>query len=169
MAYFETKLRRIGRENIVKTITPKEKFLVLVVSWLIPGYGFFHNGMRKHALAFFIILQFTFLVGCALQGSVLMPDFNYRSEGFNLVIILTFVTQMFNGLLGIISLLPDIGGPAILPYNETYHWADLGSLFLLVSGGMNYFVIVSTYDHFYGHKRLSPDTPHQPAQEPPSQ
>ena|ERR1043166_6646060 len=136
----------------MKPVSTKEKLFVMILSWLIPGYGFFHHGFRRHALFFFIVLEATFLAGAKLQGSILWPDFNYHSEGFNLVTILTFFTQIFNGLLGIISLLPDLRGPAILPYNETYHWADLGSFYILVSGGMSYFVLVSTYDHFYGRK-----------------
>jgi hypothetical protein len=139
----------------MRNVPAHEKLFVLLMSWLLPGYGFLHNGRRWHALFVFVVLESTFLAGSMLQGSVLFPDFNFGSEGFNLVTILTFLTQMFNGLLGLLSLLPDIGGPAILPYNETHHWADLGSFYLLVSGGMNYFVLASTYDHFYGRgKRL---------------
>jgi hypothetical protein len=108
------------------------------------------NGHAKRGIYFFVILEITFLIGSFLYGSVLMPEFRPSSEGFNLVTILTFFTQIFNGGLGIISLLPEIfgRGAAILPYNEANQWADLGGFFLLVSGGMNYFVIVNTYDHF---------------------
>jgi hypothetical protein len=138
----------------VKQATTTEKILVLGASWLIPGFGFYRHGLRKHAIFFFVVLQATFLFGAALQGSVLFPEFRFRSEGFNLVAILTFLTQMFNGLVAMISLLPDMAGPrfAILPYNETHWAADLGSFFMLVSGGMNWFVIASTYDHFYGRR-----------------
>lgn len=131
-----------------------EKAQVMLFSWLIPGYGFYYHGLKWRALFFFLTLEITFLAGAALQGSVLMPDMRYGSEGFNLVTILTFFTQIFNGLLGIVSLIPDLCGGVfrILPYNETSCWADLGSFYLLISGGMNYFVLVSTWDHFYGRK-----------------
>ncbi len=130
------------------------KWGVLLLSWLIPGWGFWRHGLKGRAVLFFVVLQSVFLIGAALQGSVLMPEFSPRSEGFNLVTILTFVVQMFNGLLGLISLLPDLAGSkyAILPYNETHALAELGSFYLLVSGGMNYFVLASTHDHFYGSK-----------------
>lgn len=128
--------------------------LVLFLSWLIPGYGFLHHGLKGRAILFFLLLQGTFLAGAAMQGSVLVPEFSPRSEGFNLVTILTFVVQMFNGLLGLVSVLPDLTGGrfAILPFNETHPLAELGAFYLLVSGGMNYFVLASTYDHFYGSK-----------------
>lgn len=91
-----------------------------------------------------------------MRGTILVPEFNFRAIGFNLVNILTFITQMFNGGLGIISMLPDLAGPgaALLPYEESATYADLGAFYLLVSGGMNYFVIVSTWDNFYRDKPL---------------
>jgi hypothetical protein len=140
-------------------VSGSEKAVVLILSWLIPGYGFYHFGMRRRATFFFVVLQTTFFIGALLQASVLFPEFRWDHDGFNIVSILTFVTQMFNGLLGLISLLPDTLGPkfALLPYNEACPWADLGSFFLLVSGGMNYFVLTSTYDHFLGRKASALD------------
>ena len=140
------------------------KWLVVFLSWLIPGYGFYVHGFCKRAIFFFIILELTFFIGVALHGLVLFPVFDWTKEGFNVVSILTFLTQMCNGLLGIISVIPDLfvqlgqQNPdaarkvALFGYNETHHWADLGSFYLLISGGMNYFVLASTYDHFYGRK-----------------
>lgn len=144
------------------------KWLVVFLSWLIPGYGFYVHGFRKRAIFFFVSLELTFFVGVALHGLVLFPVFDWTKEGFNVVSILTFLTQMCNGLLGIISVIPDLvvqfgqqntdgtlslaRKVALFGYNETHHWADLGSFYLLISGGMNYFVLASTYDHFYGRK-----------------
>jgi hypothetical protein len=123
----------------------------MVLSWLVPGYGFMRHGYWLRGIYFFIALEVTFLIGAALRGAVLVPVFNIGNPAFNLVNILTFFTQIFNGGLGLVSMLPDLLGASvsILPYNEAYRWADLGSFFLLVSGGMNYFVMVSTYDNFY--------------------
>ncbi|PKO19762.1 hypothetical protein CVU37_01850 [candidate division BRC1 bacterium HGW-BRC1-1] len=143
-----------------------EKFFVMLLSWLIPGYGFWHNGRRGQALFFFLTLQATFLIGAMLQGSVLWPDFNYRSPNFNLVAVLTLVTQGFNGIAAMISLLPELArGFHILPYNETSSWADLGSFYLLVSGGMSYFVLMSTWDNFYGRKAFARLLSHDPGSE----
>ena len=141
----------------MKKASPQEKLFVMVMSWLVPGFGFYRNGLKARGVFFFITLELTFLVGACFRGSVLLPDFSPHSEGFNLVAILTFFTQMFNGLLGLVSLVPDLLGRfglrfSILPYNETSQWYDLGSFYLLISGGMNYFVLTSTYDHFYGRK-----------------
>jgi hypothetical protein len=129
----------------------REKWATLLLSWLIPGYGFFRYGYRRRAIFLFVCIELTFLLGTALRGSVLVPEFRWDREGFNIVALLTFVTQIFNGGLGLLSMLPDVLGPrfAILPYDEAYCWADLGGFFLLVSGGLNYFVLTSIHDHFY--------------------
>jgi hypothetical protein len=137
---------------------PQPAFLVMIISWLIPGYGFYVNGLKQRGVFFFLTLELTFLAGAMLHGSVLLPDFwpteGDPTDGFNIVSILTFFTQMFNGFLALISLLPELahGRFALLPYDETNAWADLGAFYLLVSGGMNYFVLTSTYDHFYSRK-----------------
>jgi len=134
----------------------KSATVPMLLSWLIPGYGFFINGHKRRAIYFFIVLELTFLIGAMLRGSILIPAFSIRNEAFNLVNILTFFTQMFNGGLGIISMMPDILGPgaSLFPNNEAYPWADLGAFFLLVSGGMNYFVLVSTWDNFYAPEKI---------------
>lgn len=130
----------------------------MLLSWLIPGFGFMRNGFMARGIFFFVILQITFLLGAWLRGTVLVPEFNFRNPGFNLVNILTFITQMFNGGLGLLSMLPEILGPssAVMPYDEAGTWADLGAFYLLVSGGMNYFVLVSTWDHFYADAAPAP-------------
>lgn len=138
-----------------KAASPGRKAAVLFVSWLIPGFGFICHGMWIRGIIIFVLLQATFLLGAALHASVLWPDFNIRSEGFNIVNIIMFFCQMFNGLLASISLMPDLLGArfALLPYDETNAWNDLGAMFLIVSGGLNYVAIASSYDYFYGVKR----------------
>ena len=55
--------------------------------------------------------------------------------------------QFFNGGGLIIS--------QVLPANETASFSDLGSFWLMVSSGLNYFAMLSVWDHFYGAKRNS--------------
>ncbi len=137
--------------------TRQPRWLVLFLSWLVPGYGFFVHGLRRRAILVFALIQVTFLAGIAFRGGVLVPEFRWNHEGFNIVSLLTFFTQIFNGGAALISMLPEFLGQkwAIFPSDETSPWADLGSFFLLVAGGLNYFVLMSTYDHFYGRKRPS--------------
>ncbi len=143
-----------------RTSPKKSAVIPMTLSWLIPGYGFMRNGLVGRGIFFFLVLQITFLIGTWLRGSVLVPEFNFREPGFNLVNILTFITQMFNGGLGLLSMLPELTSPsaALLPYDESAPWADLGAFYLLVSGGMNYFVLIGTWDHFYADNADSPGT-----------
>lgn len=135
-----------------------ERVFVLVMSWLIPGYGFWHFGLRARAVFVFVVLEAVFLAGAFLHGSLLLPEMNYRSPDFNLVALLTLFTQAFNGLLSLVSLLPEVAnGIHILPYDETNQWSDLGAFYLLVSGGMNYFVLMSVWDHFLRRKPVTAD------------
>lgn len=131
------------------------KWLVMLLSWLVPGYGYYVNGLQRRALLAFFVIELTFAIGCVLRGGVFLPEFRWTHEGFNIVSLLTFFTQMFNGGAALLSLLPELLGAkwAILPYDESYCWADLGSFYILVAGGLNYFLLTSTYDHFYGRKR----------------
>lgn len=141
----------VAPTEIMKTNKSQEKIWVLLLSWLIPGYGFIHNKHWKRGLFFFVVLQLTFLIGAfAFKGLVMKPELP-GSESFNVVALLTFIVQMFNGGLALLSLLPDLFGRglAVLPYQEDYSWADLGAFYMLVAGGMNYFVLMSTYDNFY--------------------
>lgn len=143
----------------MKTNTTQNKAVLLLLSWLIPGYGFFLNKRWKRGLFFFVTLQLTFLIGAfAFKGAVLMPEMP-GSPSFNVVSLLTFIVQMFNGGLALLSLLPDIAGKslAVLPYQEDYAWADLGAFYILVSGGMNYFVLMSTYDNFCRDEAVTSD------------
>ena len=145
---------RAARASTTRATAPPA-WAVMTAAWLIPGAGFWLNGRRGRAMLFFLSLQSAFLVGAALKGVVLWPDWNPGGEGFNIVNILAFAVQMFNGLLGLVSLLPDLAGAklALLPYRETHATSELGSFFMLVSGGMNYFVLTGTWDSFYAPAR----------------
>jgi hypothetical protein len=140
---------------ILRSGPRQPKWLVLGLSWLVPGYGFFVHGLRRRAVVLFLAIEGTFAVGCFLKGGVFLPEFRWGHEGFNIVTLLTFFTQIFNGGGALLSLVPEILGSrwAILPYDEASCWADLGSFYMLVAGGLNYFVLMSTFDYFYGKKQ----------------
>lgn len=136
-------------------------FGAMLLSWLIPGYGYMRNGQVGRGIFFFVTLQLTFLIGVVLRGSVLIPAFSFRDPAFNVVNILTFFTQIFNGGLSLVSMLPELFGPgaAIFPNLEDAMLADLGIFYILVSGGMSYFVLTSTWDKFYSANRPTADSP----------
>ncbi|MDD4278660.1 hypothetical protein GX645_05285 [Candidatus Sumerlaeota bacterium] len=125
-----------------------KRISVMLGAWLIPGLGFWVNGARKQAIILFILIELLFAVGLCLSGTIVIPStFNPMASEANIVAILSFIVQFFNGGGLIIS--------QVLPANETASFSDLGSFWLMVSSGLNYFAMLSVWDHFYGAKRNS--------------
>ncbi len=136
--------------------------LLMLLSWLIPGAGFFAIGHRIRGIAIFALIQAPFLVGVLLlPGSVLPPVWSPGDHGANIVNGLTFVTQLGNGLLSGIWLLGSgvdqwlaagassefLSKMADLFKGDMPHALyELASFYLLVSGGLNYFCVCNFYD-----------------------
>lgn len=126
-----------------------EKLAVMAGSWFVPGLGFWLKGARWQALSLFILIEFVFVVGLLLNGGVLVPGtFNPVAPGANIVGILTFFVQCFNGGGLIASLL--------LPCNETAAYHDLGCFWLMTSAGMNYFAMLGIWDSYYAAPQPTP-------------
>jgi len=117
-------------------------------SWLLPGLGFLVKGNWWRGLTILIFLNGTFLLGLMLYGTVLVPDFNFRSPAFNIVSVLTFIGQMGNAGASLFCLANDHWGWHIVRPVETDPWFDLATLYLLVSGCMNYFCVCNYYDRY---------------------
>ena len=123
----------------------------VILSWLIPGSGFV---LRKHyarGVVLFLLINVTFMIGVLLNGAVVWPIWNRHIEGFNIVNNLTFIVQLGNGLLSLLSLVGHSFRPnGVLTGQEWHAYFDLASFYLLVSGGMNYFVVCHFCDRFSG-------------------
>ncbi len=121
----------------------------VILSWLIPGSGFV---LRKHyarGVVMFLLINVTFMIGVLLHGAVVWPIWNRHIEGFNIVNNLTFMVQLGNGLLSLLSLVGHSLTPnGVLTGQEWHAYFVLASFYLLVSGGMNYFVVCHFYDRF---------------------
>ena len=126
----------------------------VILSWLIPGSGFV---LRKHyarGVVLFLLINVTFMIGVLLHGAVVWPIWNRHIEGFNIVNNLTFMVQLGNGLLSLLSLVGHSLTPnRVLTGQEWHAYFDLASFYLLVSGGMNYFVVCYFYDRFSESRR----------------
>jgi len=121
----------------------------VILSWLIPGSGFV---LRKHyarGVVLFLLINVTFMIGVLLNGAVVWPIWNRHIEGFNIVNNLTFIVQLGNGFLSLLSLVGHSLRPnGVLTGQEWHAYFDLASFYLLVSGGMNYFVVCHFCDRF---------------------
>jgi TM2 domain-containing membrane protein YozV len=127
----------------------------LFLSWLIPGSGFVLRKQYVRGIVLFLLINVTFMIGVFLHGAVAWPIWNPRTEeGFNIVNNFTFIVELGNGLLSLLSLV----GHQLMPnrmltgqeWNANF---DLAAFYLLVSGGMNYFVVCHFYDRFSGKAR----------------
>ena len=123
----------------------------VILSWLIPGSGFVLRRHYARGVVLFLLINVTFMIGVLLHGAVVWPIWNPRIEGFNIVNNLTFMVQLGNGLLSLLSLVGHSLTPnGVLTGQEWHAYFDLGSFYVLASGGMNYFVICHFYDRFSG-------------------
>jgi len=115
-------------------------------SWLVPGLGFVVQRNYWRGVAIFFLINGTFVIGLLLHGTILIPEFRYSSPAFNIVSLLTFIGQMGNGGANFFCLAHDKWNWGLIRPLETHPWFDLATLYLLISGCMNYFCVCSFYD-----------------------
>ena len=132
---------------------PMARSALVFLTWLIPGAGFIIKGRPIRGAVLFGLILLTFAIGVVFRGCVEVPIWSPRSEGFNLVAILTFLVQLGAGLPSLVSLFAHplkLGALAGDPATPFY---DLATFYILVSGALNYFVVCNFYDRFYGPPR----------------
>lgn len=128
-------------------------------SWMIPGLGFFLRGRRIRALILFLVIEGTFFLGLILQGGVTPPVLD--PSGGGIISFLTFIIQLGNGLSGFFSLgaslwSANLKAQGLIPGPLVIYFAgdppkalfDQASLYLLVSGAMNYFAVTNFHDRY---------------------
>lgn len=137
--------------------------LEIFLGWLIPGSCYWLKRDWLRGTILFGVLTATMLMGLGLRGGVQWPVWNPKIEGFNLINILTFLTQIGGGAIPAASMVTDwahlgkiglsLEGSGVLRFfhgDEIAPTYELGTFFLLVAGAMNYFSVVGFYDRFYG-------------------
>ena len=78
--------------------------LEIFLGWLIPGSCYWLKRDWRRGTILFGVLTATMLMGLALRGGVQWPVWHPRVEGFNLINILTFLTQFGGGALAAASI-----------------------------------------------------------------
>ncbi|MBN1901003.1 hypothetical protein JW926_06720 [Candidatus Sumerlaeota bacterium] len=133
--------------------------LEAVGSWMIPGFGFFMRGCRIRALVLFVIIEGTFFLGLVFTGGVTPPVLD--ASGGGIISFLTFIIQLGNGLSGFLSFgaslwSANMKAQGLIPSPLVVFFAgyppkalfDQASMYLLVSGAMNYFAVTNFYDRY---------------------
>jgi hypothetical protein len=142
----------MSKQNTEPQLTP-QTFLQMLLGWLVPGAPFFFKKAYLRGIALFAIIMLTFVIGIALNGGVIWPIWVPGDEGFNIVNCLTFLVQLGCGLPSLISLAASQG--IILDSIQPKEWHpffDLASFYILISGAMNYFILMNFYDRYYNPK-----------------
>jgi hypothetical protein len=124
--------------------------LLTLGSWFVPGVGFVIQRDYWRGVAIFLLINGTFLLGLLLHGTILIPEFHYSSPAFNIVNLLTFAGQIGNAGASLFCLVHDQWNWRVFQPIETDPRFDLATLYLLVSGCMNYFCVCSFYDRHVG-------------------
>ena len=130
----------------VRPLTTEEKRHAIVLfgfGWLVPGSGHWYIGQIGKGILFFVLLNGLFLWGMLLRGEIVFPVVQLSSPAFNIVNIFIFIFGLGNGLLSILELTPwlHVGNITAVTY-------EVGTLFMVVSGALNFFVVLDAFDTF---------------------
>jgi hypothetical protein len=118
---------------------------VLILAWLLPGGGHIYIGRRGKGVLFLLCLSFLFIVGLTLKGVIFTPG----GEDTQSYLISLFGTagDLGLGLYYLLSLLfYPIEGEIVSPHYE------IGMLYTLTAGVINYLLIVDALDINHGRK-----------------
>jgi hypothetical protein len=123
------------------TAEPGTLVLLCLVSWLVPGAGHFWMGRRQKAIVFLIALPAMFLIGLSLHGRVFPFELSDPLVG------LAAIANLLAGLPWVLTRMLDAGGGMVTAVTYEY-----GNCFLIVSGLLNFLVILDAYDIALGRK-----------------
>lgn len=123
------------------TSSPRARspYLIVALSWLIPGSGHFLLGRRGRATIIFVVVALTFVLGLLMRGPLFHPggaDLLSRLIQFG-----GFIGDLASGLFYFLAIWlgysqPDVAG----------HAPDYGSKFLVAAGLLNILAMVDAYE-----------------------
>lgn len=152
-------------------LSTPEALILCALNWLVPGAGYLAVRDYARGLTFFAVINAILLAGVALGGYVLTPVWHYRHPEFNLVAVLTYLTQALHGsgwlllhaLHGFAAQSPQSFFNIHAMSSRTY--SDLGLFHLITAGGLNYYTTVRLYDLTAGNPKLTESAAVQEHQE----
>jgi hypothetical protein len=115
--------------------------LLCLAAWLVPGAGHLWMGRRQKGFVFLFALPAMFLLGLLLKGRV------FPFELSDPLVALAAVANLLAGAAWIIARVMDAGAGTVTA--ATYEY---GNCFLIVSGLLNFLVILDAYDIALGRK-----------------
>ena len=115
--------------------------LLCLASWIVPGAGHFWMGRRQKAIVFLLALPAMFVTGLLLHGRL------FPFELSEPLVALAAVANVFAGAPWAIARMMDAGAGTVTAVTYEY-----GNCFLIVSGLLNFLVILDAYDVAMGRK-----------------
>ncbi len=112
-----------------------------VTAWAIPGAGHLWLGRRQKGLVFLIVLPLMFAIGLMLEGQL------FSFELTEPLVALAAVADIGLGLPWLVARLAGAGQGTVTAVTYEY-----GNCFLIVSGLLNFLVILDVYDIAMGRK-----------------
>ena len=122
-------------------VTPRERspYLVVAVSWLVPGFGHFWLGRRGRAAIIFVAVVAMYVIGLLMRGPL------FQIGGVDLLSRLIqfggFIGDLACGLLYFLTVWLGYAAPDIAGHNPDY-----GSKFLVGAGLLNILAMVDAYE-----------------------
>ena len=121
--------------------SPRERspYLIVAVSWLVPGFGHFWLGRRARAAIIFVAVVTMYVIGLLMRGPL------FQIGGVDLLSRLIqfggFIGDLACGLLYFLTVWLGYAAPDIAGHNPDY-----GSKFLVGAGLLNILAMVDAYE-----------------------
>ena len=115
--------------------------LLCLAAWAIPGAGHLLLGRRQKAVVFFLALSLMFFVGLQLQGRIFPFDLSEP------LVALAAIADLGMGLPWALAKMTGQGAGTVTAVTYEY-----GNTFLIVSGLLNFLVILDAFDVAMGRK-----------------
>jgi Family of unknown function (DUF6677) len=120
---------------------PGTLVLLCLAAWAIPGAGHFWLGRRQKAVVFFLALSVMFVVGLLLQGRIFPFDLSEP------LVALAAVADLGMGVPWALARMAGQGAGLVTAVTYEY-----GNTFLIVSGLLNFLVVLDAFDVAMGRK-----------------
>ena len=122
-------------------VEPGTLVLLCLAPWLVPGAGHIWMGRRQKGVVFLLALPAMFAIGLLLHGRVFPFEFSEPLVG------LAAIANVLAGAAWVLTRVLDGGSGMVTAVTYEY-----GNCFLIVSGLLNFLVILDAYDIALGRK-----------------
>ena len=128
-------------ERARAAVEPGTLVLLCLAAWLVPGAGHIWMGRRQKGVVFLLALPAMFAIGLLLHGRVFPFEFSEPLVG------LAAIANVLAGAAWVLTRVLDGGSGMVTAVTYEY-----GNCFLIVSGLLNFLVILDAYDIALGRK-----------------